>query len=62
MEKLNEFGIQRELIAIEEKLTDVRNSFSSYAAGDEVDEIKEFDEIINRIRALQLEIREWFAP
>ena len=61
-EELDQFGIQRELLTVEQKLLQIRDSFMGYAAGDETEEVKVLDATVKKVRSLQAKMRRWFAP
>lgn len=63
MPRLDAFDIQRELLTVEQKLLQIRDSFIGYAAGEEtVPEVVYMDGTIKRVRQIQAKMRAWFAP
>jgi hypothetical protein len=59
MADLNQFEIQRELISIEERLTQVRDSLSNYLS--DAQEVKDTDAIIKKVQTLQTKVKRFFA-
>lgn len=61
MSNINQFEIQREIITIEEKLHAIREGFLDYAE-ESCEPAKLIDQVLEKTRELQAQMREWFGP
>jgi len=58
----SQFEILRRLISVEENLYDIKHAVESYAAGDEVDEVKSIERLISDTRGVRKLLEDFFAP
>lgn len=61
MSGFNQHDIRRELITVEEKLFQIRESFVLYAGKENVQEVREIDATLKKVQSLQKKIQKWFA-
>lgn len=61
MSGFNQHDIRRELITVEEKLFQIRESFVLYAGEENVQEVRDIDATLKKVQSLQKKMQKWFA-
>lgn len=57
---MTSFSIRRELVTVQEDLTDLKEGFAAFVNGDETEEVEKFKNVIKEVKELRSMLEEFF--